>query len=171
MGELVKLSHTHEMLMNWLLCNPDKSLRECADNFGYTQSWVSSIIHSDIFQHELARRQQGIAVKIADSIPQKLRRAGDIAVEKLTTVLEQTEDPEFILDATDRILHRLGYAPQSSRAPQGGAGMILNQTNVYTASSDDLASARELMQRVGQTQSPAPEPIEGELLPLPEDLP
>ena len=53
MAEIARLNTTHEMLMNWLVCNPEKSLRECADHFGYTQSWLSQIIHSDIFQHAL----------------------------------------------------------------------------------------------------------------------
>ena len=176
MGEIARLSPSHEMVMNWIICNPDRNLRECADHFGYTQSWLSCIIHSDIFQHELARRQETVRAAITQSIPEKLRRAGDIAVEKLTSQLEQTEDPEFILSAADKILHRLGYAPQSSRAPQGGAGISVSQTNVYMASQADLASARELMGRVGEAMSlpsppgatlpeDGPPPLEGELLP------
>lgn len=144
MANLARLSHTHEMLLCWLLVNPDKSLRECADHFGYTQSWLSSIIHSDLFQAELSSRQQGIAAKVADSIPEKLRRAGDIAVEKLTSALEQTEDPEFILDATDKILHRMGYAPQSSRNPAGSPG-TLNQQNNFYLSAGDIAEARAMI--------------------------
>ena len=154
MANLARLSHTHEMLLCWLLVNPDKSLRECADHFGYTQSWLSSIIHSDLFQAELASRQQGIAAKVADSIPEKLRRAGDIAVEKLTSALEQTEYPEFILDAADKILHRMGYAPQSSRNPAGSPG-TLNQQNNFYLSAGDIAEARAL---IGQDFSSAPRP-------------
>lgn len=173
MGELVKLSPTHDMILNWIICNPDRNLRECADHFGYTQSWLSCIIHSDIFQQELAHRQANVAAAVAQSIPDKLRRAGDLAVEKLTATLETNEDPEFILSAADKILHRLGYAPQSSRAPAGSPGVNLSQTNIYMASSDDLAAARELMASVGQAQAgrPAPAPaiaeappIEGEVL-------
>lgn len=156
MAELARLSHTHEMLLCWLLVNPDKSLRECADHFGYTQSWLSSIIHSDLFQAELASRQQGIAAKVADSIPEKLRRAGDIAIEKLTSALEGTEDPEFILDATDKILHRMGYAPQSSRNPGGPPGHV-NQQNNFFLSAGDIAEARAL---IGQSQQAFP-PSEG----------
>ena len=172
MAELARLSHTHEMLICWLLVNPDKSLRECADHFGYTQSWLSSIIHSDLFQAELSSRQQGIAAKVADSIPEKLRRAGDIAIEKLTTALEGTEDPEFILDATDKILHRMGYAPQSSRNPGGSPGSV-NQQNNFFLSAGDIAEARAL---IGQSQALTPaergvgtgtvasQPLEGQVL-------
>ena len=145
MAELVKLSTTHEMLMNWLVLNPEKSLRECADHFGYTQSWVSQIIHSDLFQHALKEKQERIALRVAESIPAKLARAADIAVEKLTDQLEKTEDPEFILSATDKILHRMGYAPQSTRNPAGGPPPTLNQQNNFFLQASDLEAARELM--------------------------
>ena len=78
--QLAKLSHTHEMMINWLIMNTDRSLRECADHFGYTQSWVSSVIHSDLFQSALKQKQMDIAIRVAESIPEKLRRAADIGV-------------------------------------------------------------------------------------------
>jgi hypothetical protein len=127
-----------------MLVNPDRSMRECADAFGYSQSWLSSLVHSDMFQAALAQRQGDVASRVADSIPMKLRVAGDLAVEKLTEALMDSEDKNFILNAADKILHRLGYAPQSARAPAGfavGAGSQVNfQVNVT-----DLARARELM--------------------------
>lgn len=153
MGELVNISHKHEALLNWLVLNPDKSLRECADHFGYTQSWVSSIIHSDIFQVALKEKQLAIAAKVADSIPAKLRRAADVALEKLTTKVEESEDPEFLLDATDKILHRMGYAPASARNPAGSpaahGGAPLAQQNNFFIGAGDLAAARELMRGAG----------------------
>lgn len=165
MAELVKLSTTHEMLMNWLVLNPEKSLRECADHFGYTQSWVSQIIHSDIFQHALAEKQEKISMRVAESIPAKLARAADIAIEKLTEHLEKTEDPEFILSASDKILHRMGFAPQSARAPAGGTSGGLNQQNNFFVQASDLSAARELMQ-IAASSSPlgATLPGSGELL-------
>ena len=143
-GKLVSLSHTHEMMLNWLVVNPDRSLRECADHFGYTQSWVSSILHSDLFQAALKQKQLDIAVRVAQSIPEKLRRAADIGVEKLAEKLEESEDPEFILDATDKILHRMGYAPQSFRNPAGSPGSM-NQQNNFFIGQAELLAAQELM--------------------------
>ena len=168
MGEIVKLSTTHEMLMNWLVLNPEKSLRECADHFGYTQSWVSQIIHSDIFQHALAEKHEKIATRVAESIPAKLARAADIAIEKLTEHLEKTEDPEFILSASDKILHRMGFAPQSARAPAGSPGAgHLNQQNNFFIQAGDLAAARELMQissAPGPTLAVSGEILDGEVV-------
>jgi hypothetical protein len=70
----------------------------------------------------------------------------DIALDKLTTQLEANEDPEFILDATDKILHRMGYAPASARNPAGSpSGNSIVQNN-FTINAADLSAARELMQ-------------------------
>ena len=168
---VVALSNKHEMIMNWMLVNPDKSLRECADNFGISQSWLSTLIHSDIFQAQLAARHEGIRARIADTIPQKMRVAADIGIQKLAEKLEQSEDPDFILDATDKLLHRMGYAPARVGAPppQGGSGNV--QNNFYV-SAGDLALAREKMAAIGQQIGPQADPaasregvIEGELVP------
>lgn len=166
MAEIARLSHKHEQLLNWLVLNPDRSLRECADTFGFSQSWLSQVIHSDLFQHALKEKQLAIGVRVADSIPQKLRRAADLALEKLTVKLEDTEDPEYILDATDKILHRMGYAPQSARNPAGGPGLgAPAQQNNFFISSGDLQEARALMQSVSV---PVPAlTLEGELVPQP----
>ena len=153
MAEIARLNTTHEMLMNWLVLNPERSLRECADHFGYTQSWVSQIIHSDIFQHALKEMQLAIGLRVADSIPARLRKVADIALDKLTTHLESNEDPEFILDATDKILHRMGYAPASARNPAGSpSGNSITQNN-FTINAADLTAARELMQVAAETNA------------------
>lgn len=159
--QVLRLSHTHEAIMNWMLVNPGCSLRECADHFQITQSWLSSLIHSDIFQAQLAERQEGIRVRIADSIPQKLRVAADLGLDKLTRVIEETEDAELILDATDKLLHRLGYAPQKTVAPPpfGGSG---NTQNNFFVTAGELEKARELMGRVGEANPAAT--IEGEVV-------
>lgn len=145
---LARLNHTHEQMLNWLVMNPDRSLRELADHMGYTQSWVSTILHSDLFQLALKDRQLSVAARVVGSIPEKLRRAADIATDKLADMVADSEDPEFILDATDKILHRMGYAPQSARNPAGSPGGLSanTQQNNFFIQAGDLAAARELMQ-------------------------
>ena len=77
-------------------------------------------------------------------------------MEKLTEHLEKTEDPEFILSATDKILHRMGYAPQSSRNPAGGPAPT-NQQNNFFLTAGDLEAARELMRSSAQAALPKEE--------------
>lgn len=142
--QVLSLSHTHESVMNFMLLNPSLALREVADHFGYTQAWLSTLIHSDLFQAQFESRKEGIRVRVADSIPQKMRLAADLGMEKLVAKLEQTEDPEFILDATDKLLHRLGYAPSKVAVSVGGAG-VANQQNNFYISAADLDKAKAAM--------------------------
>ncbi len=151
--QVARLSHKHEMVLNWMLLNADRSLRECADHFGFSQAWLSSLIHSDLFQLTLKGRQESIALRIAEDLPAKLRTLADVAVEKLTTFVSQSEDPEYVLDAADKVLHRMGFAPSSARNPAGSPAQIAAQQNNFYITAGDLHEARQIMQGVGRGAS------------------
>lgn len=146
-----RLSHTHEQIINWLILNPGASMRQCADTFGYTQSWLSTLIRSDLFQAALAERQMAVAARVVATIPQKLAAVTEIALDKLADMVGTSEDQDFILDAADKALHRMGYAPQSSRNPAGSpsqfspGGLNIQQNN-FVINASDLEEARALMQ-------------------------
>jgi len=137
---VAKLSHSHDAILNWLLLNPTATLRECGDQLGYSVPWLSRLIHTDIFQAELAARQGEVFVAVSQDIPQKLKGLADIAIEKVTEQLLSSESPQFALEVFDKTLTKLGYAPQSARQP--GAG---GTTNVFMVNAGDLAAARGAM--------------------------
>lgn len=145
MAELRRISFSHEALINWMIENPHRNLRDAAAYFDYTQAWLSSIIHSDLFQAKLAERQNAVFALVAQGIPAKLAAATDIALGKLTEKLEDTEDAKFLLDSADKLLHRMGYAPASARNPAGASGApALTQNNTFIIGTGDLAAARQL---------------------------
>lgn len=156
-NQIARISYTHEAFINWLLENPERPLRDAAAYFGYSQAWLSTILHSDVFQAKLSERQDAVFATVAQDIPAKLRAAADIGLEKLTFALEKTEDSEFILDATDKLLHRMGYAPSASRAPVAASVTNNTQINMFQVDAGQLAEAR---QRI------AGKPLEGEIVPL-----
>ena len=144
---LGKLSYSHDALINWLLVNPDRPLRDAAAYFGYTQAWISTIIHSDVFQAKLLTRQNAVFVQVSQSIPAKLGAAVNIALERMTEKLELCDDPKYLLDATDKLLHRMGYAPAAARTPVGAPVIQTNtQINNFTVSALDLEAARMMAQ-------------------------
>lgn len=144
-----RVSITHEGIINWLIENPGRPQRDCALFFDVTQAWLSTIIHSDAFQERLRQRQDEIAALVGVGIQAQLRGGAAIALERLTEKLTVCDDREFLLDATDKLFHRLGFAPKSSPlgAPTGNSPALVqnNQYNI-TVARDDLAAARELMQ-------------------------
>jgi hypothetical protein len=165
MAEIKTIRHQHSMIMNWLVLNPHRSQKECADHFGVTQAWLSTVINSDVFQAEFQQKLQNIHVRCAEGIPEKLRVVADIALDKLADKISMSEDPEFILDAADKALHRMGYAPASARNGYGaGQGVQVNQQNVFMLSKEDLEQARGVMRNQGLFQGQ-----EAELVPVPVD--
>lgn len=138
------VSHTHEQIINWLLENPEKALRECAEYFHYTQGWLSQIIHSDCFQAQLRMRQNDVFVRCAQDIPVKLKGLADVAIEKVQDALERSADGDFALDVFDKTLHRLGYAPNTSRSVALQPGALVQQNNFFLG-KEDLKGMRQGM--------------------------
>ena len=157
MAEIKRISHKHDQIMNWMITNPERKLRDCAAAFGVSQAWLSTVIHSDIFQARLAERQERVFVAIASDIPEKLRALGHIAVEKLQDKLESAEDPDFVLDAFDKVMHRLGYAPKEKAEP---TAVTLNQQNLYMVDPGTLALARQSL--IDRSLTPALEAVYAE---------
>jgi hypothetical protein len=161
--DLQNLSHLHEAIINWMLVNPARPLRECAKYFGYSQAWLSIIIHSGLFQARLKERQDEIFNQTVVPLADKLNAAAHIAVEKLTEKLESSEDPKFILEGAKTALASLGFGGGSGKNSQ-----VVNAANVqqnfYVASPADLEAARGRMGQIG-TVSPD-HPALGDATPL-----
>jgi hypothetical protein len=110
-----------------------------------------------------------VFVQIAQDIPTKLKGLADIAIEKVTRLVEQSENPDVIVDVFDKTLNRLGYAPQKSAAPVAQ----VPQVNVININKADLAEARARISAPGQTFLEAPRgenstaSIGGTVLPAP----
>lgn len=139
-----KVGVTHEAIITWFLENPGRSNRDCATAFDVSQAWLSTMIHSDAFQERLNRRQDEMAALVGISLTEKLGAAAEVAIDGLTRQLETCENPEFLLDATDKLCHRLGFAPRSSTSAPTGQTTNNTQINIVT-SADDLRAARALM--------------------------
>lgn len=135
--QIKKMGITHEMILNWLMLNPEKTQNECAEYFDVTPAWLSVIINSDCFQARWAHRRQMMdqgAVRMAEA---KMRSVIDKGLERLEKMVETVPDPEFVLNTTDKMLGRLGYGPKS--AP----GIVVNTQNNYAVSREVLAQARD----------------------------
>jgi hypothetical protein len=142
---IANLSHRHLAVARWLLENPDRSLGDCSRELGYTQPWLSQLIHSDAFQAHI-RSLQGTAdsLVLAD-IPSKLRgvasRALDGLAEQLEVSIEMSAhqpliERAFIKETAELALKTLGYSAKSVGAPA-------QQNNIFLLDQNALAAARE----------------------------
>lgn len=144
-NQIQKLNFTHERILDWLLQNPDKSMRECADTFGYTQAWLSTVVNSDAFQVQWKALSGNVHSRVVADVPARMQRIAEVALDKLADAVASSEDKDFILETSDKILHRMGYAPKASGAKANGV-MVVN--NTFTVSAGDLAEARGNFGRV-----------------------
>jgi hypothetical protein len=171
-----KLSPTHRQIADWLLQNPgSKRLRECAEHFGVTRSWLSCIIHSDAFQAHLHELQAEADTMVVADIPAKLRGVAALALDGLGESLEAVlDDPSskmlhrnFLAETVDMTLTRLGYGVKTP-APPGQGGATYTQNNLFLGPVDPkvLAGARErLLNATPMEVLPATVPETHELQP------
>jgi hypothetical protein len=140
--------------MDWMLTNPQRPLSECAEAFNVTQPWLSTIIHSDVFRRIYDVRRD----ELSKAITHKMAKVALKALEKLDDTLDSEElDPAFILDATDRLLARSGYAANNNKGAAPGTVIINNNGTVDQAL---LANAREKMRVVSTVEQPSlPAPV------------
>lgn len=163
MSVIQEMAPVHEAMLNWVLQNPEKGLKEMSAYFGYTMPWLSRVINSDIFQHALRQRQEAIFTRIADDIPTKLRGLADVAIERMGEKLSASEDPRFIRESFDSVMEHLGIKPHS-------VGAINQQNNVFVLPAADLqrlrATITEQAHDLSATALPAPSGVQAGDLPL-----
>jgi len=114
------------------LQNPTMPLRAVAAHFGYTQPWLSTIIHSGAFQAHLAELQGAADERTIADVPARLRGLATAAIDKLGEQLEFAEgtgpasriDRMFVRETADMALKALGFGRGAalgldSSQPQG----------------------------------------------------
>lgn len=148
----------HQAIADWLIANPDKTQGECAAAFGISQAWLSVVVNSDAFQDYLQQRYAETATPVVFSLREKLLGVAHRAVEKLGTAVDNSQDPEFILAAADRALHRLGYAPSKGPTVAVQNNVTVGGPTVHVDSSTLSAARRKYLEAVGVRTLPASEP-------------
>lgn len=147
MPEIQDVSIRHDAIMQFMLANPTVPLGEVAKTFGVTQPWLSCVIHSAAFQDLLKQRQDQM---FHFTVVEKMNAVASKSLDNLMVHLQASNvNPGFNLDVADKVLNRLGYAPQRAAAPAVQAV----QMN-FSVSRDDLAAARAMI--VQPQQLPAP---------------
>lgn len=159
----------HEAFADYMLINPGATLRELSGYFGYSVAWCCTVMNTDMFKAYLAERRKEINIQVAEDLPAKLVAAGHLATERIIEVIEKTDDPDLLVDAFDKVMHRLGYAPKAT-APVGSPVNVQNN-NVFFLSKDEHAAVREKLIQAHQPPPALPDKKEnaeggdGELVP------
>ena len=142
------MSHRHDAVLTWLIANPHRSLKECAQALNYTPEWVRILVNTAIFQTHYRKRCEAVEAIAAHDFDNRIRGIAALAMEKTEERLSSTRvDPvtgeqisevsdRFLTDVTKNVLAALGYL--------GGNREPDTSTNFHIhVNEDDLREARE----------------------------
>jgi hypothetical protein len=161
MPEIQNMSHTHEAIARWLIANPQGSMRECAEFFGYSQSWLSCIVHSDAFKRYMHTLQGDANDAVIADVPTKLK---GIAAQALDAIGEQLDiavqdgtiqHREFIHRSAELALRSLGYGVAKNPAPAAPQGNNV-QVNILSVPAEVIARAQARMLQPPTEAAPGP---------------
>ncbi len=137
--QLKGMSRRHDAIAEWLIANPEKSMAECASTFGVTRPWLSSVVHSDIFQTYYRKLRDGYVDDRIMPMRDKLQGLAVAAIERISDKLEEINDTRLLKDIADMSLKNLGFG-----APKVGAAVqINNNTFASSLTPSELDAARE----------------------------
>lgn len=151
--QVAKLSEFHEEFARWTLENPEKSLRDASQRFGYSVSWLSIVRNSDAFKAHLATLSGAADAMVVADVPTRLRALADQSLALLgdhlgTVVMEGASavaHREFVRDTAEMALKGLGYGRPTGPAPASDEKSPAVQVNVTV-----LESARERILNKGR---------------------
>jgi hypothetical protein len=128
MHQLKDINHRHEQIVNWLILNPDKPLGDCARFFGYSQPWLSQVVHSDMFQALYQERCRAVGALAVHTIANELGVLTAETIEKCREKLQIQPSERFLGDTLRTTLQALGYGA----SPSNGNGVVNVQVNAQT---------------------------------------
>lgn len=147
---VIKLSHRHVAIMDFMITNPEASNGETAKMFGVTEPWLSSLIHSELFQMELRYKQDVAFSEVVVSVKDRLNNMAHTSLKRLQERLElDVVSNDTLVDVAELTLKSLGFGIPKS-GPAVASGPVFNQqiNNNFGAAPIDaklLADARERM--------------------------
>ena len=77
------MNYTYMSIADLMLASPGISQGDIALALGYTQSWISLLINTDMFQAYFATRRAEFNAKLNERISGKLSEATELALDSL----------------------------------------------------------------------------------------
>lgn len=112
-----RIRYSHEAMAEYILANPWVTQDQIAAHFGYSASWISTIICSDAFQALLAKRRDELIdptlkATIEDQLKGILARSLEILRVKLDKPAESVPD-QLALQAAKVAAQAAGYGAKT----------------------------------------------------------
>lgn len=113
---LARLKYTHEAMADAILANPCIKPGELAILFNKSPSWMSYILHSDVFKAYLAKRKEELVDPVLKmSIDERLKAVSTRSLDLVMERLNQGVTANYALDVMKAATKALGYG---ARGPE-----------------------------------------------------
>lgn len=107
---IARVKYSHDAMIDLLIANPAISQGELAQQFGYTQAWVSRVVNSDAFLARLAERKNDLVdPTIALTLDEKFRALANQSLDVIMEKLTVTKNPDTAMKALELSSKALGY--------------------------------------------------------------
>lgn len=137
----------HLGMVDWLLANPGRSMAVLADDMGVTRSWISIVMHSDVFVEKYTKARMAHSKDLSRQLIEKQLKVTLAAYDALELIIEDEEtDDRLILDAADKTAKLLQFSPSVGNAPKLlSKETIIEKESIREVSPGVIERARERM--------------------------
>jgi hypothetical protein len=114
----VKLSYTHEAMVDLIIAEPSVTPGELAEIFSYSPGWISRVIASDAFQARLgSRKAQLIDPVLARGLDERLRGVAMHSIALIEEKLgnESDSSAQYAMDALGLCTTAMGLQRRQQR--------------------------------------------------------
>jgi hypothetical protein len=112
---IARVKYSHDAMIDMLIADPGLSQGAIAQQFGYTQPWVSRVMNSDAFLARLAQRKADIVdPSIALTLDEKFRALANQSLDIVMDKLAVTKNPDTALKALELSSKALGYGARQA---------------------------------------------------------
>jgi len=146
-AEIKKISAWHEELMDFMLAQPRAGLKQAADYFDVSMSWLSTVKNSDAFQERWAERRGLHSSAVDQGIRERVEGLAEISLETLTRRMEKEGESmglSTLREVSETALKSLGFGNKNANVnvPLQGQGGITNHGVINIIDRNVLAEAR-----------------------------
>lgn len=141
--QIQKLNSRHQAMINWLLTHPRGTRDECARDFGYTPTYVSMLINSDMFQAVLQERSKQLGIVCVHSIKSRVTGIQMKILDKIEERVDNDRVSEkFLRETSEQMFRAMGVldnkASNDKPAEEKPAVQVNVQINSLERARDKL---------------------------------
>lgn len=159
------LKEKHNYMIDWLLTNPGKHFGVLADEINVSRSWLSIVMHSDVFVEEYTKRRLAHSKELSRSLIEKQLKITLKAYDKIELIIASDDvEDRLVLDVADKTAKLLGLTPAAGHAPILLSEETIREREITReVSTGVLVRARERLRKTttsaffGQHALPSPE--------------